>query len=403
MKQQPWLSIIGVGDEGLSSLHPAAEKALRDATVVVGGDRHLSMLANDDQRERLNWPSPLLKGVAEIIKRRGEKIAILASGDPMHFGIGVTFAKRIPAEEMAIFPCSSSFSLAAARLGWSLSTTTQLTLHGRPLELLIPALYHGARIFALSDNGTTPAAVAKLLVDNGFSKSNLTILEHMGGASENQISSIAADWAIAHTADLNTIAIECITDADTVQLPITPGLPDNAFSHDGQLTKREIRAATVSALSPFPGMTLWDVGAGCGSISIEWMRQNPQNKAIAFENRDDRANHISQNARKLGVPGLKLLCGKAPEILSDQPAPDRIFIGGGLTNGVFEHCWSALKTGGVLVANTVTTQGESLAFGLAETYDGELTRLNFSRAVKIGGFTSWKPYRQVTQLRLIKK
>ncbi|MBL4908272.1 MAG: precorrin-6Y C5,15-methyltransferase (decarboxylating) subunit CbiT, partial [Sneathiella sp.] len=305
--------------------------------------------------------------------------------------------------EMAVLPSLSAYSLAASRLGWDLSRTCCLTLHGRPIELLTPHLIPGARILALSDNGETPKKVAQLLNNAGFGNSTLTILEHMGGPTEAMVTTTANKWADKTCKDLNTLAIDCVADENAQPLSLAAGLPDDAFHHDGQLTKQEIRSATLAALAPLPGQLLWDVGAGCGSIGIEWMRLSPFNQAIAIESRSDRLDYIEKNRLKLGVPGLKIIPGKAPDGLTGLPSPDAIFMGGGLTGlDVFETCWENLKPGGCLVANTVTLEGEAKAFSLHEKYGGTLKRLNFSRAEKIGGFTSWKPYRQVTQLKLVK-
>ncbi|MEH6402148.1 MAG: precorrin-6y C5,15-methyltransferase (decarboxylating) subunit CbiE [Sneathiella sp.] len=400
----PWLSIIGVGDDGLEGLNAQARAALNKATLIIGGNRHLAMLPDTDHRPTMSWPSPLIKLVEDVLARKGENICIFATGDPMHFGIGVTFAKRLPAKEMAVYPALSAFSLAASRMGWDLSRTTCMTLHGRPLELLIPNLASGAKIFALSDNGQTPQHVAKLLTDKGFGDSKITVLEHMGGPKEATLSGDAKNWPKNPCQDLNTIAIECLAGRDVKPLSIAPGLPDDAFAHDGQLTKQEVRSATLSALCPRPGQLLWDIGAGSGSIGVEWMRLSPLNHAIAIEHREDRLHLIETNRTELGTPGLKIVSGKAPQVLEGLKAPDAIFIGGGLTvDGVFDACWSTLKSGGILVANVVTIEGEKFAFSLNDKFDATLTRLNFARAQKIGGFTSWKPFRQITQIKLVKE
>ncbi len=399
-----WLHIIGVGDDGLGSIKPAQMQLIKTAELIIGGERHLEMLPQGLPAQQMTWPSPLMKMVEDVVQMRGRQVVILATGDPMHYGIGVTFAKRLSPDDYKIYSSPSAFSLAAARLGWDLSRVTTLTLHGRPLELLIPHLFNGAQILALSDDGTTPAKVAALLDDLGFGASALTVFEHMGGPAESHHSDSAVNWIGTRSADLNTIALICHQEAGIAANSTVPGLNDEAFCHDGQLTKREIRAATLSALAPFPGQLLWDVGAGSGSVGIEWMRLNPLNKAIAIESHASRIEFIEQNRLTLGVPGLEIVTGRAPKALETLSAPDRIFIGGGLTvNGLFDDCWHALKNGGILVANTVTVEGEQMAFELHNTYGGELTRLNFSRATKIGGFTSWKPFRQVTQLRLTKK
>lgn len=398
-----WLSIVGIGEDGVENISPAARRAIEQATLLVGGDRHLAMLPNGG-RERKTWPSPLMILVEEIMARRGDNICILATGDPMHYGIGVTFAKRLPAEELAIFPALSAFSLAAARLGWDLSRTEQITLHGRPLELLIPYLAPNSRILALSDNGKTPSDVALLLKSFGMEKTEMSVLEHMGGAAEKIHHGTAQDFGTQTFRDLNTIALQCPSDAAAQLYSKTPGLPDNAFDHDGQITKQEIRAATLSALVPFPGELLWDVGAGSGSIAIEWVRCHPANRAFAIEPREDRQSLIEANCRKLGVPQVKLIKGTAPDALSNLSAPDAIFVGGGLSHeGVFDSCWSSLKQGGRLVCNAVTIEGEQHLFEIHNRFGGTLTRHNISRAEKIGRFTSWKPFRQVTQIRLVKE
>ncbi|MEX0582695.1 MAG: precorrin-6y C5,15-methyltransferase (decarboxylating) subunit CbiE [Sneathiella sp.] len=398
-----WLSIVGIGEDGIEAISPSARQAIEKATLLIGGDRHLAMLP-DDGRERKTWPSPLMILVDEIMARRGEKICILATGDPMHYGIGVTFAKRLPAEEFAIFPSLSAFSLAAARLGWDLSRTETITLHGRPLEMLIPHLAPDAHILALSDSGETPSRVADLLLSRGLGDSEMIVLEHMGSVQEGIDHGTAHEFSGRSFRDFNTIAIRCPAIAGAEIYPTYPGIPDDAFLHDGQLTKREVRAATLSALGPFPGQFLWDVGAGCGSVAIEWMRSHPRNRAVAIEARRDRFDLIEKNRINLGVPQLKTMNAAAPNALTGLETPDAIFIGGGLRiENLFEISWDSLKPGGRLVANAVTIEGEQRLFQWRERYDGTLTRLNFSRAEKIGGFTSWKPFRQVTQIRLVKE
>ena len=397
-----WLSIVGIGEDGLDALSTEAKAAIESAILLVGGERHLAMLP-DDNRERKTWPSPLMDLVHEIIDRRGEKICILATGDPMQYGIGVTFAKRLPVEELAIYPSLSAFSLAAARLGWDISQTETVTLHGRPLSMLIPLLTPEAQLLALSDCGQTPSNVAALLTSLGFGESEMTILEHMGGAEEATSIFRANSFPSKQFRDLNTIAIRCHADRDAKFYSTSPGLPDDAFFHDGQLTKQEVRSATLAALSPLPGQLLWDVGAGCGSIGIEWMRTHRTNSAIAIENQAHRVALINENRGALGVPQLKIVEGKAPDALSELPAPDAVFIGGGLCQtGVIDACWQALKPGGRLVANAVTLEGEQKLFDLYQRKGGSMTRLNIARVEKLGGLTGWRPLRQVTQLRLVK-
>jgi precorrin-2 C(20)-methyltransferase len=266
-----WLSIIGVGEEGLEALSPVARTLIDKAELLVGGARHHALVPNGTA-ERLTWASPLSLTIEEILRRRGRRVVVLATGDPMWFGIGVTLARRVPAEEMWVIPAASAFSLACGRLGWSLAEIECLTLHGRPQALLNAAVAPGARLLILSHGSGTPMEVAKTLTALGYGPSRMIVLERMGHAEERQLAATAADWKVERTEDLNTIAIECVAGPDAVARPCVPGLPDDAFRHDGQLTKREVRAATIATLMPLPGQLLWDVGAGCGSIAIEWLR-----------------------------------------------------------------------------------------------------------------------------------
>jgi len=329
---------------------------------------------------------------------------VLATGDPMHFGIGVALARRVPAAEMTIIPAPSAFSLACARLGWPLPEVATLTLHGRPRDLLNFYLQPGARLLVLSENAATPAAVAALLSAHGYGGSRLTVLEHMGGSKE-RIRSLAADhWQANDVADLNTLAIECIADPGARLLPRVPGLPDSAFHHDGQLTKREIRAVTLASLAPIPGQLLWDVGAGCGSVGIEWMRSDPSCRAVALERDEARRRLIADNAAALGVPKLEIVAGTAPEALHALAAPEAIFVGGGASHGgMIETCWAALKPGGRLVANAVTVEGEASLAAWRARFGGELTRIAVVRAEPVGPYGGWRPMMPVTQLAMIKR
>ena len=398
---KPWLSIVGLGEDGLEALTPAARALVDTAEVLVGGERHLAMVPQD-ARERLTWTSPLSDLVAEILRRRGQRICVLATGDPMHYGIGVTLAKRVPVEEMSVLPAPSAFALACARLGWARETVECLTLHGRPLELLHTALYPGARILALSDSARTPGEAAALLTARGYGGSKVIVLEHMGGAKEQAQEGIARDWRASDIADFNTLAIACVADAAAPYLPRTPGLPDEAFRHDGQMTKREVRAVTLASLAPAPGQLLWDLGAGCGSISIEWMRAHPRNRALAVERNADRIAMIADNAAALGVPNLEIVQATLPEGLDTLAVPDAVFVGGGLNSGALDIAWRALKPGGRLVANAVTLEGEQALTAFRAAQGGELTRIAISRAQAVGPHTGWRALMPVTQLRAVK-
>ncbi|BCL36288.1 precorrin-6y C5,15-methyltransferase (decarboxylating) subunit CbiE [Nostoc sp. MS1] len=395
---QKWLSIIGIGEDGLPGLSVIAQSLLAQADIIVGGDRHLSMLPPNDQREKILWASPISNSVEEIINRRGQSVCVLASGDPLCYGIGVTLTRRIPISEITIIPAPSSFSLACARLGWSLTEVETLSLCGRPSALVQSYIYPGGRLLILSEGKNTPGIVAEILTQRGFGNSQITVLERMGGIHERILTSTAASWQETEIADLNAIAIHCIADADVTPLPRIPGLPDNVYQHDGQLTKREVRAFTLSTLAPTPGELLWDVGAGCGSISIEWMRTHPRCSAIAIEQNATRLQYIADNAAALGTPNLKIISGKAPSALQDLPTPDAIFIGGGVTaDGLFDICWQALRPGGRLVANVVTIEGEQTLFQWYEKVGGNFTRIAIQRAEPIGKFLGWRAMAPVTQ------
>jgi precorrin-6Y C5,15-methyltransferase (decarboxylating) len=392
-----WLSIVGIGEDGLGGITNPARTLIDDAEVLIGGARHLEMIP-EDGRERLTWPSPLRLLVEKILEMRGRRVCVLATGDPMCFGIGNTLVKRIPRWEMVILPAVSALTLAAARMGWAQHEVELLTLHGRPLALLESYLAPGARLVILSDGPGTPAEVAARLVERGYGDSMLTVLERMGGPKERCVDGLASSWPHPPGEALNTIAVELISGPDAVIRPRTPGLPDEAFITDGQLTKREVRAVTLAALQPLPGALLWDVGAGSGSVGIEWLRAERLGRAIAIERQADRRAMIAENAAALGVPGLEIVAGRAPEALAGLEAPDAVFIGGGASeDGVIDACWTALKPGGRLVANVVTVEGEAALITGQARLGGALTRIAVSRAEPIGPFQGWRSLMPVTQ------
>lgn len=389
-----WLSIVGVGDDGINGISPVGRSLIEQAKILFGGDRHLAMLPSES-RLKIRWTSPIDAAIQKLLAYRGQPVCILASGDPMCYGIGSTLARQIEIAEMTIVPAPSAFSLACARLGWSLQEVEMLSLCGRDPALLNAVLYPGAKILVLSADRQTPTIVADLLKQRGLDKSSIVVLEHLGGSQERILEGIPPD-----PADLNTIAITC----PSASLPSRiPGLPDSAYAHDGQLTKREVRAVTLSTLAPHPGQLLWDVGAGCGSIAIEWMRSDRRCLAIAIESNLDRLKRIAQNANALGVPNLKIIAGRAPTALQDLPEPDTIFIGGGLTAPeVIETCWRSLRSGGRLVANAVTVETEAKLFHWQTQLGGELTRIAVQRAEAIGQFLGWKAMSPITQWSVIK-
>jgi precorrin-6Y C5,15-methyltransferase (decarboxylating) len=392
-----WLTVIGIGEDGLEALPRALQTAIERAELIVGGERHLKMAAHA-RAEKKSWASPLSLTLDDIWSRRGRPVVVLATGDPMHFGIGVSLAKRVPAEEMAVHPHISAFSLAAARMRWPLADTECLTIHGRPLDLLAGAIAPGRRLLLLSHDGSSPAEVARRLNELGYGASEVTVLEHMGGERERSYSGRADAWNHPRAADLNTLAVQCQANTDAQRLSLSSGLPDEAFRHDGQLTKREIRAATLSALRPLPGQLLWDVGAGSGSIAIEWLRTHRSLSAIAIESDEARQALIEQNMAAFGTPHLKLVKGAAPQAYDGLAGPDAIFIGGGLNDpGVVDGAWQRLKSGGRLVANAVTAEGEAQLFAWRGKLGGEMTRISIARLSPVGDLHGWRPLMPVTQ------
>jgi precorrin-6B C5,15-methyltransferase / cobalt-precorrin-6B C5,C15-methyltransferase len=399
---KPWLSVIGIGEDGIAGLAPAACALIETAEVLVGGARHLGMVP-DRCAERILWERPLALTINVIAGHRGRRVSVLASGDPMWYGIGVTLSRRFPREEMTILPQLSAFSLAAARLGWPLADCATITLHGRPLDALRLHLAPHRRILVLSDDGGTPREVAALLTGLGWGPSRLTVLAHLGGSCETIVADEAQSWGDRRVADLNTVAIACSPGRGARALPRSAGLPDDVFEHDGQLTKREVRAATLAALSPLPGETLWDVGAGCGSIAIEWLRAGEGRSAIAIERDPTRAAIIARNAAALGIPELRIVLGAAPEALKDLSPPHAIFIGGGIGEaGLLAQAWASLPPGGRLVANVVTTEGEARLLDWHVRCGGALTRIAVSRAEPAGPHHLWRPLAMVTQLAVVK-
>lgn len=400
-----WLSIVGIGEDGIDGLSPVARRLVEAAELVVGGRRHLTLADSLVRGRRLPWPSPIGDAVPEIVRHRGRPVVVLASGDPFHYGVGDLLLRTISADETLCLPQPSSFSLAAARMGWSLQDVALVSLHGRALEGIVRHLQPGARILALSWDGTTPAKLARFLAERGLGGSSLTVLEAMGGPRERSRRTIAAAFDLADIAPLNTIALQVVAGDGTVVLPLAPGLEDSLFEHDGQLTKRDVRAVTVSALAPRAGELLWDIGLGAGSIAIEWLLRHPSLRAIGIESDAARAASAARNAAALGTPDLQIVQQRAPQGLVGLPAPDAVFIGGGLAgDGLFEAAWSALRPGGRLVANAVSLQSEARLIALFQQHGGDLVRLAVSRAGRAGGGSVfvWRPAAPIVQWRVRK-
>jgi precorrin-6Y C5,15-methyltransferase (decarboxylating) len=394
-----WLIVIGIGEDGVEGLSAIARSLLAQAEIIVGGDRHLAKYPHPNPHQvQIRWENPIDITISHIMSHRGKAcVCILASGDPFWFGIGTTLIRHIPIAEMIVIPAISTFSLICARLGWSLNTVETLSLCGRPTSILQSYIYPQGKLLILSAGSATPQQVAQLLCDRGFPQSLVTILEHLGGSQERIITLSAHQYAdFPEFKPLNAIAVECIADRHAPWRSRMAGLPDSAYNHDGQLTKREVRAITLSTLAPNPGELLWDVGAGCGSIAIEWMLSHPRCQAIAIEKL--RTNLIADNALALGTPNIQIIAGKAPTALQGLPQPDAIFIGGGITTtNLLETCWQSLRDGGRIVANAVTLEGEHRLWQAQKTYGGDLTQIAISHAEAIGSFLGWKPMRPVTQ------
>ncbi|MBM7807147.1 precorrin-6Y C5,15-methyltransferase (decarboxylating) [Geodermatophilus bullaregiensis] len=389
--------VVGIGADGWDGLAPTSRAEVERAEVLLGSARQLGLVPPEVTAERVPWPSPLTEALPGLVEEHaGRAVVALASGDPMLSGIGTTLTRLLGADRVRVLPAPSSVSLACARLGWAVEDTCVVSLVGRPIELLHPHVQPGARLLVLGSDGGTPAQVAALLSGRGYGQSPVTVLGGLGGPDEEVRTGTAATWAQPAPA-LVVTAVECRADRGTVPLPTTPGLPDGAYESDGQLTRSEVRAITLARLAAVPGQLLWDVGAGAGSIGIEWMRASPTCRAVAVEASAERAGRIARNAARLGVPYLRVVHGHAPEVLSRLGAPDAVFIGGGLTTPLLvESCWDALPAGGRLVANAVTVESEGVLARWHARVGGELVRVGVQRAEPVGSFTGWRPAMPVT-------
>ncbi|MET9609945.1 precorrin-6y C5,15-methyltransferase (decarboxylating) subunit CbiE [Streptomyces sp. NPDC006512] len=401
------VTVVGLGADGWAGLTAAARSALSRAEVLIGGPRQLDLLpAGTCPGLRVAWPSPLRPAVPKLTaEHAGRRIAVLASGDPMFYGIGRALSEELGPERLLVHPHPSSVSYACARLGWPVEDTEVVTVVGRPVARLAAALFEGRRVLVLSAGPGSPAEIAALLRERGFGPSRMWVLEQLGSEREDTYGGTARRWAHPPGDALNVVAVDCRRDPahPAPRLGATPGLPDAAYEHDGQLTKRHVRAATLCALAPAPGELLWDIGGGSGSIGIEWMRTHPSCRAVAVERVPERAARIARNAAALGVPGLRVVTGAAPAALAGLPAPDAVFIGGGLTApGLLDAAWTALAPGGRLVVNTVTLESEAVLTDRYRRHGGDLVKLAVAHAVPVGGFTGWRQAMAVTQWSVTK-
>ncbi|MCL2585618.1 MAG: precorrin-6y C5,15-methyltransferase (decarboxylating) subunit CbiE [Streptosporangiales bacterium] len=397
------VTVVGIGADGWPGVPDGTRSLVLGAAVVLGGQRHLALLPDVPGQRREPWPSPLrsgLPGLLGSLSGDGGDVVALASGDPLVSGIGTTLIDLLGADSVTIVPAVSSVALARAALGWSAESCAVVSVTRSDPSAVLRELAPGRRVLVLSADETTPGAVARLLTGAGYGASAMTVLGDLGSDSASRISSAAAAWSGASVSRLNIIALEL---SGPHAGGWVAGLPDDSFEHDGQLTKRDLRASALARLAPAPGEHLWDVGAGAGSVGIEWMRAHPSCTATAIESSEVRSERITRNAARLGVPGLRVITGQAPSALAGLAAPDAIFIGGGATRpGVLGACLNALRAGGRLVAHGVTLDTERVLANSYAARGGELTRIAVETAAPIGSFTGWTPARTVTQWTLVR-
>jgi len=384
--------VVGIGADGMAGLSEESRLELLSATVIYGSQRQLDLLDGTVRAPRHGWPSPMMPALQSLLDDNPPgAVHVVASGDPLLHGIGTTLIRLHGAEKVRVLPHVSSVTLACARMGWTAQDTDVISLVTAPVHT---AVRRGGQAVVLSRNTATPAELARLLVETGRGSSEFTVLEQLGSANE-QVRSRAADaWAAAppdNVDDLNVIAIRYLPDER-----IAHTLPDGVFRHDGQITKQGIRAVTLAALAPRSGELLWDVGAGSGSIAIEWCRSAPGCRAVAFEADPGRRERITANAHAFGVD-LDIR-DRAPDDFDAAPSPDVIFIGGGLTApGLVAACLERLPAGGRLVVNAVTVESEALLAEWHSRLGGELRRFQHYRGEPLGGFTGWRPAMPITQ------
>lgn len=401
MTTQPWLHIVGIGEDGLDGLTPATRTVVEAAEIIVGGSRHHT-LSDQIKADRMEWPSPFDALIDTLKAHAGRRVVVLATGDPLWYSVGARIGREIDPAEIVYHPQISAFQLAAARMGWSLADVETLTVHGRPVEQMIAFIQPDQRLLILTTGAETPGQIAQFLTHRGFGKSPMTVLAAMGGDTEKRFDGVAESWSFK-VPEFNTLAVDCVAAPDCALLPRVPGLADELFEHDGTMTKREVRAVTLAKLMPMRGALLWDIGTGCGSVAVEWMRAARYARAVGIEPRADRRAMAAANALALGVPKFQIIEGTAPEALEGLDAPDAIFVGGGLAPEVFNAAWAALRPLGRLVANAVTLESEQTLLDLHRVHGGELAKLSVQRAEPVGPRTGWRPFMPVTQWSLVKR
>jgi precorrin-6Y C5,15-methyltransferase (decarboxylating) len=391
------ISVVGIGADGWDGLSPAGRTALLAADEVIGSRRQLDLLPADAPPRRA-WPSPMAPAVDELVARAGGSVCVLASGDPMLHGVGATLARRVAPARLTVLPHVSAFGLVCARLGWPAADVELVSVVARPVEVVTRVLQPGRRIVVYATGAGGAAAVARFVCAQGYGISRFVVLERLGAADAQVTEGRAAEFVTREWDPLHTVAIDCVPDPDAPLLARTPGLPDSVYDNDGALTKWPVRAITLAALAPTPAALLWDVGAGSGSVAIEWLRTEPTARAIAVEQRGDRRERIARNALSLGVPWLEVVEGEAPAVLATLPTPDAVFVGGGASApGMLTACWQALRPGGRIVGNAVTLEGEAALVAAHAEHGGRLVRLEVAHAAPIGGFTGWRSQMPIVQ------
>ncbi|GGE60765.1 precorrin-6Y C5,15-methyltransferase (decarboxylating) subunit CbiT [Actibacterium pelagium] len=387
----PWVTIIGLTESGKADLGVAAIEAIENADLVIGGARHLELVAAGDKGQP--WPIPF--AITPVLEARGKQVVVLASSDPFWFGAGSTLADALKPGEWTAIPAPSTFALATSTLGWRLEETLCMGLHAAPFEQLTPVLCPGQKIIATVRDGAAVGELASWLTANGFGPSTLHVLEALGGPRQN------VRAAKAQTFDLKDVQAPvsvAITPAGSKGLPRASGLDNDYFAHDGQITKQAVRAMTLSALAPSPGQVLWDLGAGSGSISVEWCLSAPRTRAYAVERREDRAVNIRQNIQRFGLGHrMELTVSPSIEALADLPDPDAVFIGGGANKDLLSALWDRLPAGTRLVVNGVTLDTETLLAEWHAAKGGHLLRVELSEVQPLGSMRGWTPARPVTQ------
>ncbi|ODC04600.1 precorrin-6Y methyltransferase [Terasakiispira papahanaumokuakeensis] len=390
----PWLTLIGWGESGIGALSAASRAALDEAEVVFGAARHLRLLP-DLKGEVRCWPVPFADGIPQLLAERGRRVVMLVSGDPFCFGAGTTITRYLAREEWHAFPAPSTFGLAAARLGWALEKTVCLGLHAAPLQRARPHMQPGQRLLILVRDGQSVGMLAQLISRWGFGRSQLHLLEALDGARERWRQGMAEYTVPPDIQAPVIVGVE--VDGDGPAIPMSSGWPDHFFEHDGQLTKQPIRALTLSALAPQAGQCLWDIGAGSGAIAIEWLARHHLTQAVAFEQSSERAARARRNALALGQDRLHVVEGRAPLTLDDQPLPDTVFIGGGVSEALLNWLWTHLAEGTRVVANAVSLESEALLSHWQRHNGGELLRFDWAKAETMGPRRGWKARYPIVQ------